>query len=405
MKNLFKSIFITILLMPTFLYGLEDLELHSKNVIVYNMDENKVIYEENSEEVTSIASLTKIMTTIVAIENIKDLNEKVTITEEMLEGIPWDASIAGLEIGDVLTYEDLLYSSMIPSGADATQALAVSLTGSVQNFVKLMNQKAKELNLKNTNFVNTTGLDQNGHYGTARDIVELLKYSLKNELFSKIYQTKNYTTTNGIKLESTLDYYNNYLDYNLSFIKGSKTGYTDDAGLCLSTKSVIDGVNILTVTIGAPYTYGDFKNIIDIKSIYNSLQENYSNIKLIEEDEILVKLETKNAKEDFIYIRSTQDINKYLEKPYDKEKLEIKYEGEQVVSTTTKPGTKIGSFKIYYNNELMETIDAVTSDELHFSVFKYLSNNIVYYIGIIVIIILTFQTLRKPKKKKIRKRR
>lgn len=403
MRKLFISI-ITILLMPTVLCGLEIKDLHSTNVIVYNMDENKIIYEQNSEEVTSIASLTKIMTTIISIENIKDLNEKVTVTEEMLRGIPWDASIAGLEVGDVLTYEDLLYASMIPSGADATQVLAISLTGSIKNFVKLMNEKAKDLNLKNTNFSNTTGLDQNGHYGTAKDVMELLKYALKNDLFNKIYGTKSYTTTNGIELESTLDYYNSYLDYNLSFIKGSKTGYTEEAGLCLSTKSVIDDVNILTVTIGAPYTYGDFKNIIDIKTIKDSLKENYAKVTLIEENEILKKLETKNAKEDYINIRSKESTKKYIEKPYKSENLKIEYEGEQIISSTTKPGTKVGVFKVYYNNELVESFDAITEDELHFSVWKYLSNNIVYYLGLFIIAVLTTMTLKKTKKRKYKRR-
>ena len=163
MKKVGYIILTIILIIPLGINALEIEDLNSKNVIVYNKDEGKIIYEKNADEKTKIASLTKIMTTIIAIENIEDLNEKVTITSSMLNGIPYDASTAGLKVGETYTYDELLYASMIPSGADATQALAISLTGSIKNFVKKMNDKAKELDMENTNFINTTGLDEEGH--------------------------------------------------------------------------------------------------------------------------------------------------------------------------------------------------------------------------------------------------
>ena len=176
MMKRIKEVLLTIcLFIPCILSALEIEGLYSKNVIVYNKDENKIIYEKNSEDTVSIASLTKIMTTLVSIENIKDLNEKVTITEKMLSSVPWDASVAGLQVGDVVTYEDLLYASMLPSGADATDSLAISLTGSISNFVEKMNDLAKKLNLTGLKFSNTTGYDAAGHYGTAKDILKLLK--------------------------------------------------------------------------------------------------------------------------------------------------------------------------------------------------------------------------------------
>lgn len=396
----FRYIILTIcLFLPSLVYALEIDGLNSKNVIVYNIDNNKIIYEKNGDKEVPIASLTKIMTTIVSIEEIKDLKETVVITSEMLKGIPWDATVAGLKVNDKVTYEDLLYSSMIPSGADATQALAISLTGSIDNFVKLMNKKAKDLNLAHTNFANTTGLDIDNHYSSVKDVLTLLNYSLKNPTFKKVYETKYYTTSNNIELKSTLSHYNEYLNYDLSFIKGSKTGYTDDAGLCLSTESLIDGANIITVTTGADYTYdGYYNNMKDIKKIYSALKENYTNQVVIEEANVLEKIKTKNAKEDVVIINSPKDIKVYTEKPFDKDKVKIEYDGIKEVSYKTKKGTKIGTIKVYYKNELIDEVDAVTSDDLHFSLFKFIKNNILIILGAFIVVLII-----KPKKKKKRK--
>lgn len=396
----FRYIILTIcLFLPSLVYALEIDGLNSKNVIVYNIDNNKIIYEKNGDKEVPIASLTKIMTTIVSIEEIKDLKETVVITSEMLKGIPWDATVAGLKVNDKVTYEDLLYSSMIPSGADATQALAISLTGSIDNFVKLMNKKAKDLNLAHTNFVNTTGLDIDNHYSSVKDVLTLLNYSLKNSTFKKVYETKYYTTSNNIELKSTLSHYNEYLNYDLSFIKGSKTGYTDDAGLCLSTESLIDGANIITVTTGADYTYdGYYNNMKDIKKIYSALKENYTNQVVIEEANVLEKIKTKNAKEDIVIINSPKDIKVYTEKPFEKDKVKTEYAGIKEVSYKTKKGTKIGTIKVYYKNELIDEVDAITSEDLHFSLFKFIKNNILIILGAFIVILII-----KPKKKKKRK--
>ena len=405
MMKKIKIIVLTICLFIQFLVNaLEINDLYSENVIVYNKDENKILYEKNSEDTASIASLTKIMTTLVSIENIKDLNEKVTITERMLSSVPWDASVAGLKVGDVVTYEDLLYASMLPSGADATDSLAISLTGSISSFVEKMNDLAKKLNLTGLKFSNTTGYDASGHYGTAKDILKLLEYALENPTFKKIYETKEYTLSNGLEVSSTINYYNKKYGYDLSFIKGSKTGYTENAGYCLSTESVIDGVNILTVTLNAPDD-GKARNITDIDTIKDALKEKMQKVNIVKEKEVLKELETKNAKEDYVKLRSLKTITRYVEKPFNKNKIKIEYNGEQVIDSTTKPNTKVGTFKIYYNDELIDEMDALTSTTLHFSAFKYIKNNIFYYLGLILIIVLARLTLKKKPKKLKRIRR
>lgn len=379
--------------------------LYSKNVLVYNLDEDKILYNVKSEDKISIASLTKIMTTIVAIENIENLDETITITSKMLDDIPYDASTAGLEVGDKVTYKDLLYASLIPSGADATQSLAVSISGSVSKFVELMNNKAKSLNMKNTHFVNTTGLDEEGHYSTLEDILILIKYALKNETFKSVFETKSYTTTNNIKLKSTLDYYNRDFNYNISYVLGSKTGFTDDAGLCLLTLSNVDDTNIITITANAPYSYGNSKNMMDLNTIKTSLDKSFEKATLITENEQLIVLNTKYAKEKEIKITSPYEITKYVEKPFNKDKIKTEYTGEKIISYKTEKGTKLGEIKISYNDELVDIIEVKLDKDLHFSLWVFIKDNILVITIVIIVFLMLLLIIRKSKKKRKRLRK
>lgn len=387
-------------MVPISTKALEIEGLNSKIVLIYNKDENKILYEKNANEQTSIASLTKIMTTIVSIEQIENLNEEITITEKMLENVRYDASVAGLKVGDKVTYLDLLYASMLPSGADATDTLAISLTGSINNFVKLMNEKAKKLELENTNFSNTTGLDATGHYSTAKDILKLLNYALENETFKKIFTTRKYTATNGLKLESTIEYYNRKLGFDLSYIKGGKTGNTDKAGQCLAALSEIDETNIITITINAPVSYEKPKNIVDMTTLYGTLKENYTKVNMVEENQILKTLETKYAKEKDVKIKATEDITRFVENPYNEKDVKIEYKGEKIIKSSTEKGTKIGTIKVYYKDELIEEIPALISSTLHFSFWNYLKENFINYSILLIIIFITIKILKKPKRRK-----
>ena len=200
MKKYYILIFI-FLFIPLYVTGLEFPKTNSKIVEIYDLNDQKVLYEVGNKDKISIASLTKIATTITAIENIKNLDEKVTITRDMLNTVSSVASVAGLKVGDKVTYRDLLYASMLPSGADATNSLAILSSGSIDNFVNKMNELVKRIGLDNTHFVNVTGLDTEGHYSTVEEVRKLLEYSLKNDLFKTIYTTRDYTLTNGLNVK------------------------------------------------------------------------------------------------------------------------------------------------------------------------------------------------------------
>ena len=292
MKKLLYFCLLFVWMIPSIVFS-KDLELSSKEYLLYDLDKNMVLYEKDSDKIVSIASLTKIMTTIVAIENIDDFNETVYITYDMLKDVPWDSSVAGLSIGDEVTYLDLLYASILPSGADATNSLAISLTGSIDNFVDMMNDKAQELNLFDTHFSNTTGYDIDNHYSTANDILKLLVYSLSNQTFKKIYTTNKYTLSNGLEIESTLSKYNNKINFNTKNIVGSKTGFTENAGLCMTSLINIENNNFIFISLDAEYEDGIAHNLIDTINVISYVS------KIYEEKNILFSIPIKYSTLDY----------------------------------------------------------------------------------------------------------
>lgn len=258
-------------------------DLHSSNAILVSLNDNEVLFSKDSSEKIYPASLTKIMTTIVAIENLNDLNEKVHLSSKMFNKLFAEgASMSGFRGNDEILAIDLLYGVMLPSGAESSVGLAEYIAGSEKNFVSLMNEKAIELGMNNTNFVNTTGLHHNMHYSTVSDLAKLLSYALKNDTFKSIFTSKTYTTgptksdPDGINFTSTM-FRNLHTDtFSNGSILGGKTGYTKEAQLCLASLASIDAKNYILITTNAKGDhYTEQFNITDAYNIYNMISNSF----------------------------------------------------------------------------------------------------------------------------------
>ena len=364
------------------------LEINSEHAILYNMNEDMVLYEKDADTRTYIASLTKIMTTIVAIENIDDINEYVTIPYEGLEGlIEANASVAGFRLGQKVTYKDLLYGILLPSGADATKTVAYYIAGSEEKFVDLMNEKAEELGLTNTHFANTSGLDTDNHYSTVREMSIVLKYALQNEKFKEIYTTNKYTTSdNSLTFKSV---YSNYLNrYSLEnkYVYGSKTGYTTLAGYCLSTIANYDGVEYMLITTNADGTSNYPLHIMDAQMIYDYYTSNYHYLNIINKSDTLIALDTKNSKEDKLEIKANETISKYLNNEITEDDFTFDYNGLKEVDYFTDKG-QIGTLNIKLDNEIIETIPIIYSGGLTFSFISLYLDNLIISIPITCLIL------------------
>lgn len=377
----------------------ENLDLISDKYILYNLNDNKILMQKNENEETQIASLTKIMTIIVAIENITDFDEKVTITKDMVNNIEWDVAKIGLKSGDIVTYNDLLYGAMLPSAADCVNALAISISGNYKDFIELMNNKVKELKLKHTHFENVVGLYSKDNYSSAYDVAEILKYSLKNKKFKQIFEAKEYVLTNGKKINSTLKTYNKKVGEDISYITGSKTGYIRLAGNCLASTATIDNVNYLLVTLNA-YSNKKSPHILDATSTYKYFSNNYSYKYILKKNDVVVNLKTKYAKEKNIDIHSSQEYKYYLKNDFNKESIKYEYDGIKEISYFTKKGTKLGKVKIKLNDEILETFELIYNENLTFSIASFLWINKAYVIAIILFIIILLKISKRKKKKR-----
>ena len=388
---------IILLLFPILTSALTYPNLHYKSALIYDMTDNKLLYELNTKEQRSIASLTKIVTTITALESIDDLTDEVTITNSMLSKVRWDASIAGLKAGETYTYEDLLYASILPSGADATISLAISTSGSIDNFVKKMNELTDRIGMTNSNFVNVHGLDETGHYSTAEDIHKLLMYCLKNPKFKEIYTTKEYQLSTGKIVKSTVKTTGNRIGKDTSRILGSKTGFTLGAGLCMSAIINSDNHEILIITLGATPNTGNTYHVLDTLELINFIDDSYNIETISKKDTKLISIPVSLSKIDTYDIKTTKDITKFLEKDYDKSLIKVEYKGKEKLSYKDKLNTKIGTITYTYNQEIISTEEVILNIEIKPDYIKILLKYKYYILGFILIIIILI-----PKKKKRR---
>lgn len=367
------------------------LELKSSNVVMYQLNEDKAVYKLNSDEMVSIASMTKIMTTIVAIENISDVNESLIITNDMFTGLyEQGASLAGFYVGQQVTYLDLLYGAMLPSGAEATRALALTISGSEEAYVELMNQKATELGLSNTHFENTTGLDEYGHYSTVDDVAHIFMYALENPLFKEIISKRTYTTSDGnLTFSSTIKRYTSNYDIDLPYLIGGKTGFTLDAGYCLASVAEVDGITYVVVSSGAPTDSGYPYHMTDAKTLYDFFFENYGYQTVSKKGEVLKEIPVKYGDVDTVTVKLPKDVVYYMENDYhDNVRVEVNLVEE--LSYEAKNGDVIGNYSVYYQDELLDNIIITLDQDMHFSLWKFIQVNFVMcsFVSIILVLIV-----------------
>ena len=265
-----KKLILILLLIP-----IRVCAISATSAILMDTDNNIILYEKNINEVRSVASISKIMTAILAIESGK-MDDAVIIGEEIDK-----AYGSGIYIrkGEELTLRDLVYGLMLRSGNDAALSIAYYVGGSVDNFVVMMNKKAKEIGMKNTEFNNPSGLDEEkGNYSTAYDMAKLASYAIKNDEFKKITATKKY------KLKTNMNTYiwtnKNKMLTMYKYSTGGKTGYTEIAKRTLVSYASKDNTNLVVVTLNDGNDWNDHKELFEYG--FN----NYKNYTLIKKGKI-----------------------------------------------------------------------------------------------------------------------
>lgn len=363
---------ILIILSVLFIFFQNVNAMSAESAIVMDADSGRILYEHNAHTKRGIASTTKIMTAIIVIENcnlddIVKISSKAALTE---------GSSMYLKANDKYTVEDLLYGLMLNSGNDAATALAEHTSGNIENFAKLMNDKARKIGMKNSSFTNPHGLDNENHYSTSYDMALLTRYALKNDTFREIVGTKKkIIETNNNEKYKYLTNHNKLLSI-YQWCKGVKTGFTKKCGRCLVSYSEKNGVKLITITLNAPDDWNDHINL------YNNLFDKYSQYNMIKNNDYIGSVNIENSHEKTLKLYCCKAINLTLsEEEYKKIKIEYNYPDS--IKAPIHINQPIGKINIKIDNKILATADIVskygiteTKDSSYKDKFTFLIKNL-----------------------------
>ncbi|MDD6369783.1 hypothetical protein [Galactobacillus timonensis] len=347
----------------------ETLTLSSEYYYLEDLDTGSVLLDEGSIQRMFPASLTKMMTAIVALENVPDPeNVTIEITRTTLAGlIEASANRAGYWYGDTPTALDLIYGVLLPSGADCCRALALYVSGSEEAFVDLMNQKAQELGMLDTHFVNTTGLHDDNHYSTCRDLAKLLKYCMQNETFMEVIHTRKYVSTpvktypDGLSMDNYVLFYLDEYDpawdthFSIPGFIGGKGGYTIEARHCLASLCDAGSLHLLLINAHAykdPYYYP--AAIEDAAVIYNYFGAHYAYEEPIIAGSTVASIKVRNGDVTQVDAVAADTVAGIL--PSDSN-LHVYVDAPTVLNAPVTEGTVIGKVQVYAYDRLYAESD------------------------------------------------
>lgn len=378
-------------------FSIKAIDINSQNAVMINLNNNEIIYEKSKDEVIKVASMQKIMTALIAVENIENLDEEVTLDYGIFANLDPELAVAGFHEGETVTYNDLLYATLLKSGADGAYGLGILISGSEEAYVDLMNEKAKSLGLKNTHFTNTTGLDDENQYSTVYDMAIILKYAMNNNKFRNIISTPTYTTSNGeLTFSGPVEKAHGL---GLDYFQGGKTGYTDLAGLCLASFASYEGVDYLLVTARADESLKN-QNFLDQKELYDYFNENYSFQTLLKKND---KIKTiKTMYDDEVVLKASRNVEMYINNNVFQNELTYEYEGKEVLERGIKKGDKIGKYTIKNKDTVLYEEDILSPITVRFKLKKPFIIALLIIVGS-MIIHLFLRSIRRKRRRRRRK--
>ncbi|GAB2574035.1 D-alanyl-D-alanine carboxypeptidase (penicillin-binding protein 5/6) [Gracilibacillus alcaliphilus] len=350
--------------------GLE-LAKHSKSAILMERDTGTILYDKNAEEKLPPASMTKVMTMLLIMEALDEgklsLTEQVTVSE-------YAASMGGsqifLEAGEEMTVQDLLKGIAVASGNDASMAMAERIAGSEESFVKMMNDKVKELGLTSTQFQNPTGLPAENHYSTAYDMAVMAKELLKHEEITEYTGIYEDYLRQGTEDEFWLVNTNKLVKF-YDGVDGLKTGYTSEAKFCLTATAEKNGMRTIAVVMGADNTKN--RNS-DVSQLLDYAYSQFETKKLYEKNQPVTSFEWFKANKQPIDIITDDNVSILYPKGMDLDQLDTKISIDQDIELPLTKGTKVGQVIVTDGEETISETDLVVAEDLDkanlFQLFK-----------------------------------
>ena len=403
-------------------------EIFADAYMLINLDDDNypVIAQKNKDKRKYPASLTKIATAMVIINNVKNLKEKTTASQNAIDVLANTyAQVAGIQPGDTLTIEELLSLIMVHSACDACTVAAEYVAGTIPEFVKLMNNWAKSLGCTGTNFTNCDGLHDENHYTTASDVAIMTLEALKNETFSKVCTQKSVEFNDQTLIHTNYMLDEHHLTYYYEYAEGIKTGSTSEAGYCVVTKASKDGYNYLAVVMDSPIKKIDGIetkcSFIDAASLFDWAFDSLKYSVVVKGNDVVYEIPVEDGKDaDSVQLGSTEDITALVPASLDASAVMIKpIEPPESLKAPIVKGDKICEADIIYADKVVATVDLCAMQTIELSTFltivnavkSFLSNKIVLGAVLLAIVLLIIyiavfaSKLKKAKKKSAAKRR
>ncbi|MFI3115059.1 MAG: D-alanyl-D-alanine carboxypeptidase family protein [Clostridia bacterium] len=358
-------------------------EIIADAYMLFDQDTGNILMSENIDMMVYPASTTKILTAILAIEN-ADLDEMVTITKDAFYNMESGATLAGLVVGEEISVHDLVYCTMLASGNEAANALAIHVGGTVENFIAMMNFRAVQLGAYNSNFSNANGLHGDDHYTTARDMSIIAKYALKNEFFCTVANTAQKTISATNKNAQRIIYTTNQLIFRTTdsryyaYANGVKTGFTSMAGNCLVSQAEKDGERLIALIFDcAKDAGGNNMTFARSKEMYEWGFENFYKQTLVKELQPMVTVEVRlSSQSDYVSLKVANDLKALVPIDFDEDKISFVFDVPETVDAPIEVDQKIGTVQVRYDGVYHGTLDLLAVSEVELS-------QVLYYVDVL----------------------
>ncbi len=397
----------------------DKLTARSPNVLLLDMKTGTVLFKRKPNEKVYPANLTTIMTAILTLEN-GNIEEVVTAKETALSNVKQGESKLGIIKDERLSVRQLLYAMMLTSSSDAANVLAEHIGGSIEKFTQKMNEKAKELGMKNTNFTNPIGNHDERHFTTANDMAKLCMYAFKNESLREIVKTPSYIIPATEKCDKERKIINkNYLvstgirnDYYYKYATGFKTGYTKEAKSCIAATAQKNGKELLCLVFKAETEEKEILSFSDCINLFEFVFNNYTARLIVKEGEIVSQTKLLNARRTEKVILQTQKRLDVLRHKEDGE-IKVTFEDNVVdsVKAPVKKGEKLGERTYFVNGKEAGMVELVADKDYNFDPLKFLVNKVVWFFTsvwifvVIIIALIVYVNIERRRRRKLREKR
>ena len=397
----------------------DEISARSPHVILIDMRTGSSLYSRKAKEKVYPASLTKIMTAMLVLENC-NLEDVVAAKETAISNVQDGSSKLGIKKDERLSVRQLTYAMMLTSAADAANVLAEHASGSIEKFVDAMNKKAKSLGMKNTNFTNPVGDHDERHYTTAQDMARLCVYAMQNESLREIVKSSSYSIPATEKNDKERRLINkNYListsirnDYYYKYATGLKTGYTKEAKSCIAATAEKNGMQLLALVFEAESEDGSVQSFVDCINMFNFVFDNYSARRVVKQDAIVSQtkvLYTRRTKK--VILQTEAGIDALRDKKEEDIKITFKDDIPESVKAPIKKGQVIGKREYFVNGASVGTINLIADKEYRFDPITFVvSKTIDFFTSpwlfvVIALVIVILILLERRRRRILRKKR